>query len=533
MYNIKVARGNVVNAAVEAIVTPANNNLMPGQGISKVVFYSAGKKLIEACSKLKYCETGLAIVTSGYNLTAPYLIHAVGPFWHGGYVGEAEQLASTYISIMRAVRKLNISSVAIPAICTGHGGYPLEEAVDIAISSVVSYMQSHNMNTEVLFMCSDVDTLFCYRSKINDGVPDITQYFNRKEILINAKMNDKENKLLKKTFFRRRIKPEAEQEAVQSVLKRVIKKKYSNCTILLSRKNDAISMKTVKKHQKSGPFITADSLKEYSYENGRMKIRLVPYCFVDTLDEQEAKKEYANDKNADGIPDNFENGIAPSYQERQQLTVVNVESLLWGEKKEKEEQPNFINTNYETQLPDNPLSLDKSSNKQNPITPIFIHLSTEDSKYMNYLQEITKPIEEHKNKETITELNEQVQENETISEVETEELIQDEDIVLESEIDETTLNVENTETNSNDNIDELVVSDVNDDTVSETNKATYLGVTYNDENCGIPFEEFTTIKDIPKIPKKKKKKNKSKYWPNFKPDYRSREYHKKIHMMTK
>ena len=100
MYNIKVARGNVVNAAVEAIVTPANNNLMPGQGISKMVFYSAGKKLIEACSRLKYCETGSTVVTSGYNLPAQYIIHAVGPWWHGGYAGEAEKLASTYLSII-------------------------------------------------------------------------------------------------------------------------------------------------------------------------------------------------------------------------------------------------------------------------------------------------------------------------------------------------------------------------------------------------------------------------------------------------
>ena len=464
MYNIKVARGNVVNAAVEAIVTPANNNLMPGQGISKMVFYSAGKKLIEACSKLKYCDTGLTVVTSGYNLPAQYIIHAVGPFWHGGYVGEAEQLASTYISIMRDVRKLKINSVAIPAICTGLGGYPLEEAVNIAISSVVSYMQSHDMDTEVWFMCYDVDTLYSYRNKINEGVPDITKYFNRKEILINAKMNDKENKLLKKTFFKRTIKPEAEQEAVQSVLKRVIKKKYPDCTILLSRKNDAISMKTVNKYQKSGPFITADSLKEFKYENGRMKIHLEPYCFVDTPEELEAKKEYINDKNGDGIPDTFENGIAPSYQERQKLTVVNLESLLWGDKKGIEENPNFVGFNYEPSTVKN--NTPKVNTQPEYSNSMFIHLSPEESKYMDYLYEITKPIDEHY---------------------------------------------------------EEIASKTNTDESD-------LGIVFNDdEHYGMPLEDFPTNEQVI-TPPKKKTKNKSKYWPNFKPDYKSREYHKKLHM---
>lgn len=431
MYNIKVARGNVVNAATEAIVSPANNNLMPGQGISKMVFYSAGSKLIEACSKLKYCDTGLVAVTSGYNLTAPYIIHAVGPFWHGGYVNEAEDLASMYISIMRAVRKLNIKSVAIPALCTGIAKYPLEEAVDIAISSVVSYLQSHNMDTEVLFMCYDVDTLYCYRNKINEGVPDITKYFNRKEISINAKLNDKESKLLKKKLFQKNISPENEKEAVRSVIKRIIKKKYPDCVLLLSRKNDAVSMKIVDKLQKSGPFITADSIKSIEHANGRMKIKLEPFCFINTPEEIEAKKEFFDNDN-NGMMDIFQNGVAPSYQERQKITVVNVESLLGG---------------------------DKQENNNKVISPLinFSELETTQS-----VEKLVSPIE-------------------PVS-------------TTSSEDDKDTMSAE-TEPSIN-----------------------------NEDNYDVELSEELS---------NHKKRNKSKYWPNFKPDYKSREYQKKIHSQTK
>lgn len=466
MYNIKVARGNVVNAAVEAIVTPANNNLMPGQGISKMVFYSAGKKLIEACSKLKYCETGWTVVTSGYNLPAQYIIHAVGPFWHGGYVGEAEQLASTYISIMRTVRKLGIQSVAIPAICTGLGGYPLEEAVDIAISSVVSYMQSHNMDTEVWFMCYDVDTLYSYRHKINEGVPDISPYFNRKEIIINAKMNERENKLVKKTFFRRKIKPENEQAAVQSVLKRVIKKKYPDCTILATKKNESITMKTVNKHQKSGPFITADSLKEFKYENGKMKLRLVPFCFTDTPEEAESKKTYYEDLNKDGVPDAFENGSFSSYQERQKIQVVNVESLLWGEKGTTNDSE-FMGLDYKVSNRIN--DTEEESERQSEYSNLmYVKLSPEENEYMDYLYDMPK----------------------------------DEDIHYEQEND----------------ADEKVIAQHD------------LGIVFNDdEHYGMPLDEFPSLNNSSQI---RKKRSKSKYWPNFKPDYKSRAYHKWLHSRT-
>lgn len=500
MYNIKVARGNVVNAAVEAIVTPANNNLMPGQGISKMVFYSAGKKLIEACSRLKYCETGSTVVTSGYNLPAQYIIHAVGPWWHGGYAGEAEKLASTYLSIMRDVRKLNIQSVAIPAICTGIGGYPSEEAANIAIASVVSYLQSHNMNTEVLFMCYDVDTLYTYRSKLNEGTEDVTKFFGRNEIKFTAKLNDAENKLLKKKLFKKEVEPEKIQECVTSVLKRQVKKKYPECTILLNRKNEQISQKTVDKHGKSGPFITSDSLQEYEFvDGGKIKMRLLPYTFMDTKEELECKAILHVDENGDGVPDKYENGVQPSFQEKQKITVVNVEDILSGNNKRVDEEvvrlaPVDVDWDGEksaqkakeaivakeneertepTAMPTEVVVTSRPVRSFEESNIMFINISPEESERMDYMYEITKQIQEH---------NEHMTPDSSVNLAKT------------------------------------------DDSVEN------LGVFFNDdENVGMPLDEF------PKEETKqyKKHKNKSKYWPDFTPNYKDRAYQKQLHSKDK
>ena len=244
MYTIKIIRGNIVNATTEAIVCSANNNLMPGQGLNKMIFYAANDKLIEECSRLKYCETGKAVYTEGYGIPANYIIHAVGPYWHGGYNNEARDLASCYISIMKLAHQLGVKSLAIPSLCTGRGGYPLDEAIDIAVSSVTSYLQSHNLDMEIWFMCYDQENLLKYRMKNIDGVGDIQAYFNRDEIKINTKLNREEKKILKKKLFKKEILPEQEKKAIELVLKRVIKKKYPDCIYLAPPKTKKkISMK--------------------------------------------------------------------------------------------------------------------------------------------------------------------------------------------------------------------------------------------------------------------------------------------------
>lgn len=344
MYSIKIVRGNIVNATTEAIVCSANNNLMPGQGSNKMVFYAAGDRLIEECGKHKYCETGSAIYTQGFNVAAKYIIHAVGPYWHGGYNNEAKDLASCYISIMKIAHSLKIKSLAIPSLCTGRGGYPLDEAIDIAVSSVTSYLQAHNLEMEIWFMCYDQESLLKYRMKSMNGVGDIEKYFGRNEIKINAKLTKEEQSLLKKKLFKKEIAPEQEQKALESVLKRVIKKKYADCIYLMPpKKKENISMKTVEKHGASGPFITIDCVEDFSYDKERMQIKIKPFSFVDTPEELESKKQYFVDDNADGIPDEFDPNSRSSYNTDQKIIkVLNVESLLSGANSDEAVMPEYI-----------------------------------------------------------------------------------------------------------------------------------------------------------------------------------------------
>jgi O-acetyl-ADP-ribose deacetylase (regulator of RNase III) len=550
MYNIKVARGNVVNAAVEAIVTPANNNLMPGQGISKMVFYSAGKKLVEACSRLKYCETGCTVVTSGYNLPAQYIIHAVGPWWHGGFAGEAEKLASTYLSIMRDVRKLNIQSVAIPAICTGIGGYPAEEAANIAIASVVSYLQSHNMNTEVLFMCYDVDTLYTYRSKLNEGTEDVSKFFGRSEIKFTTRLNDAENKLLKKKLFKKEVEPEKIQECVTSVLKRQIKKKYPECTILLNRKNEQISQKTVDKYNKSGPFITADSLQEYEFvDGGKIKMRLLPYTFLDTKEELECKSIAQEDNNENGVPDKYENGVTPSFEEKQKITTVNVEQLLYGDKRKNAEETTrlapFENDSY--------VNAPVSSNDETTVgrrieesNQMFINLSAEESEQMDYMYEMTRQhseyneyngyFEEEVVETPVVEPNVQyVQSAEIPSGVVVSDAIAQgaAQAVAQTPIatQTTTQNVASTVAKGHtkrEQAKETLIAKSKEKTPIKNMEAEIksLGIIFSDDDhIGMPLDEFPK----PNAPLYKKHRSKSKYWPDFTPNYKDRAYQKQLH----
>lgn len=319
-----------MNVTTEAIVNPANNNLMPGGGANKMIFYAAGDKLIEDCSKFKYCETGSAVYTQGFNIPAKYIIHAVGPYWHGGYNNEAQDLASCYISIMKIAESLKLKSLAIPALCTGRGGYPLDEAIDIAVSSVVSYLQSHNLDMEIWFMCYDHETLLRYRAKNMDGVNDVAQYFNRKTIKLKGKLSKKEKKILKKKLFKKEITKEQEQEALQLALKRLLKKKYPDVIYIAPPKTkDKITLKTCTRYECSGPFVTTDCVLDYSYDNEKINIEVQPYAFLDTPEELESKKRYFIDDNENSVPDQFESANQSSYNQSQKiLKVANIENIL-------------------------------------------------------------------------------------------------------------------------------------------------------------------------------------------------------------
>jgi len=154
---IEILQVDITTLDVDAIVNAANNSLLGGGGVDGAIHRAAGPELLAACRPLGGCNTGEAKITPGFNLKARYVIHTVGPVWHGGGQGEPELLEKAYRSSFEIAQKNNISTIAFPAISTGVYGYPKQQAAEIALR----VMQQYNMRfNRIIAAChSETDTL--------------------------------------------------------------------------------------------------------------------------------------------------------------------------------------------------------------------------------------------------------------------------------------------------------------------------------------------------------------------------------------
>ena len=160
MGKIRVITGDITGLEVDAIVNAANSSLRGGGGVDGAIHRAAGPELLEACRSLGGCPTGEARITPGFGLPARWVIHTVGPVWHGGGQGEPALLRGCYDNAFALARKHGVKRIAFPAISTGVYGYPKRQAASIALSAMQGQQEQFD---EIIACCFGAEDAALYR----------------------------------------------------------------------------------------------------------------------------------------------------------------------------------------------------------------------------------------------------------------------------------------------------------------------------------------------------------------------------------
>jgi len=155
---LRLVQGDITDQDVDAIVNAANPSLMGGGGVDGAIHRRGGPKILEECRKIRSEEwpeglpTGKAVITSGGNLKARYVIHTVGPVWRGGKSGEPQLLAEAYRNSLELALRKGLKRISFPSISTGAYGYPIEKAAQIALRTVKEFLEERDIIEEVNFV---------------------------------------------------------------------------------------------------------------------------------------------------------------------------------------------------------------------------------------------------------------------------------------------------------------------------------------------------------------------------------------------
>jgi len=168
-----VTQEDITRQGTDAIVNAANSGLMGGGGVDGAIHRAGGPAILQECKQIVARQgrlpTGKAVITTGGNLKAKYVIHTVGPIWHGGNKGEPELLASAYRESLKIAAESNLNSISFPSISTGAYGYPVNQAARIALDAVIAFLgQSDTSLREVEFVLFDSRTLVAYSSALRE-----------------------------------------------------------------------------------------------------------------------------------------------------------------------------------------------------------------------------------------------------------------------------------------------------------------------------------------------------------------------------
>lgn len=160
---IEIVTGDITKLDVDAIVNAANERMLGGGGVDGAIHRAAGPELVAACREVPEvrpgvrCPTGEAKITPGFKLPARYVIHTVGPVWHGGHLGEADQLAACYRNSLALAKQHSLQSVAFPAISCGVYDYPLDQACAVALREIKEFLTNNELPERVLLVAFGED----------------------------------------------------------------------------------------------------------------------------------------------------------------------------------------------------------------------------------------------------------------------------------------------------------------------------------------------------------------------------------------
>ncbi len=168
---IEVLQGDITKVHVDAIVNAANSSLMGGGGVDGAIHCAGGPVILEECklivARQGECPTGKAVITTGGNLPTKYIIHTVGPVWHGGSYHEAEKLAECYRNSLTLALQNNCKTIAFPNISTGVYHFPKPEAASIAVKTVTDFLAINPTIEKVIFVCFDEENAQLTQEEIN------------------------------------------------------------------------------------------------------------------------------------------------------------------------------------------------------------------------------------------------------------------------------------------------------------------------------------------------------------------------------
>ena len=170
---LHIIQGDITQQSTDAIVNAANPSLMGGGGVDGAIHRAGGPAILDECKQIVSRQgrlpTGKAVITTGGNLRAKYVIHTVGPIWHGGNKGEPELLTSAYQESLKLAAESNLNSISFPSISTGAYGYPVNQASKVAIDAVITFL-SHTTTSlrEVVFVLFDSQTFGVYSPALQE-----------------------------------------------------------------------------------------------------------------------------------------------------------------------------------------------------------------------------------------------------------------------------------------------------------------------------------------------------------------------------